>query len=82
MTTINGHTPITSGNAASYCGLYVNNVKNIDLNNTVGGFRAGKLFNATNAATANCSYRVFLEYGGGYHVAQFNSDAYNDLYYR
>ena len=53
-----------------------------DLNTTRNGVRAGKLFNASNAANSNSSYRGFLEYGSNGYTAQFNSDSANNLYYR
>lgn len=53
-----------------------------DLNETRNGFRAGKLFGASNAVNNSSSYRGLLEYGVNGYIAQFNSDSNNDLYYR
>jgi hypothetical protein len=45
------------------------------------GFRAGKLFGASGAATEESAYRGILEYGASGYIAQFNSGI-NSLYYR
>lgn len=69
------------GLSASYFGNWFP-AGGYDLNETRNGFRAGKLYGASNAVNSSSSYRGLLEYGVNGYIAQFNSDSNNNLYYR